>query len=159
MTDTIAGTWEASVDLADAARAIGRAERFAWCEAELERYTYKPNFTLEMVRAPSDRWYDAYLCGSFRAPDSRHTPLDAPADWPTTKINFSTPVPSHIVSDRDSGMFADWLRGTLRGIEAHELDEWLRRDGVILHDPHAGKPTPTMAALEARDLIEDVTLP
>lgn len=135
---TVVGTWDdVDVDLGHAARAVGRAKRFTWLRGELERYTYKPNFTLEMVHIATDRWYDAYLCGTFRAPDSRHTPLDAPDNWPTIALNFTVAVPVPLGDDRDSEMFAVWLRSVLRRVEEHESDEWLRRDGELINDPHS----------------------
>lgn len=145
---TAATTWYYLTDGA------ARTERYEWLKAELARYTYKPNFTLELT----PDLVGARLYGTFRAPDSRHTPTDAPDDWPTVAINFNAPVPPHLGTEpgRDSNLFAVWLRSVLFEVERHESDEWLCRDGVIINDPHA--PTTTWTATTTNSAeAEDVS--
>ncbi|WEV84108.1 hypothetical protein N855_gp64 [Mycobacterium phage Muddy] len=32
-----------------------------------------------------------------------------------------------------------WFKECIRSMEHHEMDEWLKIDGVMIHDPHSGK--------------------
>lgn len=45
------------------------------------------------------------------------------------------PMPPYVISEAG---FWDWMHKSLiRQIEQHEIDEWFRVDGQVVHDPHA----------------------
>lgn len=43
-------------------------------------------------------------------------------------------VPEYV---RTTDTFYRWLHTVLVGVETHEIDEWFRVNGRLLHDPHA----------------------
>lgn len=102
----------------------------SWMERELARFTYKPGWRLQLVDAAEFfREQRAYhLIVSYKAQDSR-TP-----DGPETLIRVNVSVPPYI--DEEPDAFAHWLIEAVSEIERHEAREWLRRDGIMLFDPH-----------------------
>lgn len=147
-----------STETAEWAPSSGVGLDYMWAHAELARYTYKPNYTLAVVFESTPEWGGTgiYLAGTFHAPDSRHTPPDAPPDWPVIRLNFKVPVPEFAIEHHDSDYFAVWLREVLHKIELHESDEWLRRDGCLLNDPH--DPLARYAPTKPTDMLKGINL-
>jgi hypothetical protein len=142
-------------------------EAFRWLDAELKRYTYKPGFTMELIRPPlvgrfdADHWEAPPFMVRFemRVPDSRRT-------VPTGRMVRPVVLVTGIISgnedvrferEREHPMipvggtrtvpydaigeafqFERWLLYEIDGFEHHETREWFRRDGELVDDPHAG---------------------
>lgn len=104
---------------------------FLWLKAELARYRYKPGWHLEVAEysLQPPHYGSAQLVIRFEAPDSRE------GGRPPAKVMSCHPIPPYF----GEGMpdeFAHWLRNAILAAETHELDEWLRRDEVVIFDPH-----------------------
>jgi hypothetical protein len=119
----------------------------AWLRAEVGRWRYKPGVRLEAVTPEvgplrlrvSMSVHDSRAprtCGELMAEGgaSAQDWFTAPMSRPRVNVTGTVVVPSFVLGDCEA--FASWLRDTLGQVEAHERDEWLRRDGVLLHDPH-----------------------
>lgn len=61
------------------------------------------------------------------------TVADAYAPDKTTDLGIDSPIPP-CATEHD---FLTWLRWRLARVAVHESDEWLRRDGAAVFDPHA----------------------
>lgn len=107
-----------------------------WLHSELARFTYKPGwrfvldasghaFTLGGEMSPFNVVRVSYPAKDSRRPDEVET---------TIKVKISVPP---YIEDEDA--FARWLIEAISEIERHEAQEWLRRDGVMLFDPHADR--------------------
>ena len=96
--------------------------------AELARYAYKPSWTFRLVpgRGYGGLYGDLTLIIEFDAPDATGA--------------SSTPVRLHSVSPIPYELTAVLLGAVLRhavaAAEHHETDEWFRRGGVLVTDPH-----------------------
>jgi hypothetical protein len=106
-------------------------------EAELGRWSFMPGWTFRLiVLEPAaidgarlfDRWV-AILKITATVPNSYH-----PDE--TIKVESSAPVPVEMFA-RCPDAFPEWLRHIVHDRMSHEADEWLKRDGVMVHDPHA----------------------
>jgi hypothetical protein len=100
----------------------------SWLEEELARWTYKPGWRLN-VHEPVGQapWIPAALIATFQAPDSR-------GSGRIITITSQHSLPHYLAGDEAA--FPYLLRDALMDAEGHEIDEWLRRDGRIFHDPH-----------------------
>lgn len=83
----------------------------------LARYSYKPGWRLD-------------LCLRIRAtvPDSRNP-------GQTTPIQSIVDLPEGI-EDWSDDKLDGWLEKRFIFVESHEVREWLRRDGLLVNDPH-----------------------
>lgn len=100
-----------------------------WLQQQLARYTYKPGWTLEIR---NDVQRGPMLRIGYTAPDSRGTDIPVP-------VSGRFPIPPAFVempSEIGEQEFGAWLGYVLMEAERHESQEWLRRDGTILNDPH-----------------------
>lgn len=103
-----------------------------WAGEQLDRFTYRPGWTLAMEgRTAFAGMWEGRLEVSFRPADSRDPSR-------TTEVSANFQLPYYVLDNRDEGLFAEWLQRCLMEAERHESREWLRRDGVIYDDPHAG---------------------
>lgn len=106
-------------------------------EAEIERWTFLPGYDFELKRLQAATidgmrlsWLRdaAVLMIHSRVPNSYN-----PAE--TVKVSATVPVPTMVLEGR---MPVDqWLRQAVHARMTHEADEWLKRDGVAVFDPHA----------------------
>lgn len=101
---------------------------------ELARRTYKPGYQM--------RFHDASGVGlrfalTLTTADSYHPDRQIPLCFevyvPTDPLTTTT-------GEVDVPRFSDWLRHVLRQFEAHEVDEWHRRDGELVVEAHAERP-------------------
>lgn len=85
--------------------------------SRIARYSYKPGWRVD-------------LCLRVRAtvPDSRNP-------GQTTPIESKVDLPEGIGGWTDEALDG-WLEKRLIFVETHEVREWLRRDGVLVNDPH-----------------------
>jgi hypothetical protein len=116
----------------------------------MEDFTYKPNWSFQVstwdheVRITLEMW----------VPDS--TRPFRPVQVQTDQADWWA-LNDHVMSRRDyiehqevvrinAGVrvprlrhneFYTWLRGVIRNMEDHELDEWFKVNGVPVNDPHA----------------------
>lgn len=117
-------------------RPAGESQRLdlAWLRAQLVRFTYRPGWRLA-IDAPysivNDWIGDPRLVVEYVAPDSQQPDRTIP-------LQLTMLIPSEIGWARDETLFAAWLARSLLLAEEHESREWLRRDGQICDDPHAG---------------------
>lgn len=96
--------------------------------AELARFSYRPGWELT-INASGDLTYGAIavLTIRYEPEDSRHPGCTVPVAARRT-------VPASVL-DHEAA-FALWLQSALFDVELHESREWLRRDGVLVEDPH-----------------------
>jgi hypothetical protein len=129
--------------------AIGRALLL-----ELVDYRYKPGWTFELVQCGRGMSQFSmridvpyYVRIGARLPDSTWTapPGKTEQDRPVIMVCSEQPVwdPLWLANDRDqqrnAETFVAMLRGMIRAVEEHEIDEWFRRGDQLVHDPHAQK--------------------
>ena len=98
----------------------------AQLRAELARFTYKPNVQLR-IDGTGEGWAVLRIIVNTK---NTYRPTEG------IEVIHSTPLPS-IIANPDH--FADFLRHCIKAFETHEADEWLRRDGDMLFDPHADR--------------------
>lgn len=99
----------------------------------LDRLTYLPGWKFRLSGSADDRLFllaevddiDSRT-GNPRKGSARRIPIDWPRDTPGQPPALSTAA----------GIVA-WVRHALHEWAAHEVNEWLRLDGEIVHDPHA----------------------
>lgn len=118
----------------------------------LRRFTYKPNFDLRCI--PGDQQIGPALIQlTMYVPDS--TKPNHPGihlhdyanvterlikryykhDIDLIPVQGNIAVPWNL--PKDERLFFDWLRRQITDLEMHELDEWFKVDGQLIHDPHA----------------------
>lgn len=73
-----------------------------------------------------DRFYDRFIPSE-------------PEEWytgprPLIEVVGNYPIPYFELGQED--LFVEWFKRTIRVMEDHETDEWLRYKGELLHDPH-----------------------
>jgi hypothetical protein len=118
----------------------------AWLRAELKRWTCRPGVRLEAVTPGlgllgvrfSMRVYDSRAprtAGELMGDCGGQEWWAAPLSRPRITVTALVEVPRLVVGN--SAAFGAWLRETLGELDAHERDEWLRCDGVLIWDPHA----------------------
>lgn len=98
---------------------------------ELERWTYKPGYQLYLPAGGPDVWSGHQFELRTTQPDSRN-----PDD--TKPLVFRAYLHPAVAAGPET-FLADWLQTTIGVFELHERDEWLRRDGQLLNDPHAAR--------------------
>lgn len=90
--------------------------------AELARYTYRPGWSLSLLKHP---WEGSVFVCDFQAPDSTD---------PSETADFR--VKSHVPPMQNVEQFGYWLVWRLGMIESHESREFLHRDGAVWQNPH-----------------------
>lgn len=111
---------------------------YAELKAELARWTFMPNYRLEMqILTPA-------VVGGMRMHEHdaavliiHSKVLNSRQPDETIDVQAHYPVPPLEFFSRHSGYFTEWLRYTVHDRVRHEVDEWLKRDGVMVFDPHA----------------------
>lgn len=100
-------------------------------QQELDRYTFMPGWRFraqDQGTATFSPWgTDPLVCVLIEAELEDAT-------RPGTRGPFRRVVQVPWTLPRDQ--FAEWFRATLISVWAHEVDEWLRRDGQYVHHPH-----------------------
>lgn len=97
--------------------------------AELARFTYRAGWNLTIDGSGNPRYGGVFtLTVDYETPDAHHP------DRPVRVVARRT-VPDLAIMVEDS--FTVWLQSVLFDVELHESREWLRRDGVLVQDPHA----------------------
>ena len=98
-------------------------------DRRLASFTYKPGWTMSL--SPSLRFGPAAnLVITFQTEDTYRSGQD-------TLIGFHEPLPP-IEYFQKIEAFDHWLLGVIDKAERHETREWLKRDGVMIFDPHKG---------------------
>ncbi len=113
-------------------------------EAELARWTFMPGYRFELVRNRPARVLDADgRPWSLFADDREYVVLRIRSRVPNTynpdeiiEVQANSPVPVEMIQ-RGHLTFGEWLRHVVHERMIHEADEWLKRDGVMVYDPHA----------------------
>jgi hypothetical protein len=92
-------------------------------QAHLARLTYKPGWAL---RAYEGRWEGQHIVIRVTLPDS-------------TQLGGETVLDVHSMLPpmRDTDALEDWVAWRLARLEVHEMREFLKRDDVVIYDPHA----------------------
>lgn len=106
-------------------------------EEEFKRWTFKqPKWSMRLHHDPYDRYGAPRIEILHETEDSRGIVAQGKHDVLT--ITFSELIPPYLLEDirffREG--FGDWLRTVIHGAVTHEADEWLKRDGEIVFDPH-----------------------
>lgn len=113
----------------------------------LSRFRYKPNWQFEMTRQPQmgaacirimvlvddSRGFDGR-----GEPWTRHCSACGQDSGLKIPIEGMYPIPRLTEMADPEKRFFDFLRQCIWSVERHESDEWIRVDGELLHDPHAG---------------------
>lgn len=100
---------------------------------ELARYTYRANWALSI---------EPNGAGSLELV-VRMTAIDSRNPGRGIVVSSGQPVPPILCGRQwDAGHswqheFERWLRRALDKVERHEAQEWFRRDGELVDDPHA----------------------
>ncbi len=97
---------------------------FDEARAFVARYTYKPNVKLELIESSGRGWNLMIIC---TVPDSRppHT---------VDRVTHHNILNSEAVNSTNLSFF---VQHSIKTVELHELDEWLKFDGKQLNNPHA----------------------
>ena len=112
----------------------------------LRDFRYKADWGFEVKRTSVGPWLDIQVL----VPDSRR-PARAP-DYTITEsydrfgglqvqrndlisIKGSYAIPRYINTVHEL-RFWEWLRGCIKDVELHEMDEWFRVRGELMFDPH-----------------------
>ena len=106
------------MNLADAPRFLTYEE----LRAEVDRYEYRAEWVLSVYLHP---WEGPVMRVVAQVPNSYH-----PGEFTELRVN------SHIPPMASAEAFGHWLLWRLSQIESHEAREYLRRDGVVLVNPH-----------------------
>lgn len=119
-----------------------------WLEKELKRYTYRPGWSFH-IRRPFNNYdifgdgksftfygsgpvlvMQAYVTNSYPP----HEKIKVTATRPVPYL-FDDKAPVLTEAERERE-FAHWFAEAVLEIERHEMQEWLRRDGELVDDPH-----------------------
>ena len=92
----------------------------------LSRFSYKPNFKFKAYRKHIE--YDLIVLDIEMTVPHRDT-LD-PTKVITQRALGFRDVPKNELE------FAQWMREIIRHLEMHEVDEWVKMDGLRIFDPH-----------------------
>lgn len=101
--------------------------------AYLQRFTYKPNFTL-LFNAERLGGLSVYI--KARVPNSRPGAKTLVVSN-TARLDMGVTILGREDVER---WLTSWLQAQLEAFERHELAEWFRRDGELVKDPHAEDP-------------------
>lgn len=132
----------------------------------LQDFRYKPNFTyhayerdgrgsdswwirivmlVEDSRKPFRRWevkkeyrrdeYDFFADFDYGRPHLPPTPMIYSPSREMIEVMGSYPIPKCFF-EGDDQEFISWMVHTIRMMEEHETDEWLRYKGELINDPH-----------------------
>lgn len=101
----------------------------------LARMTFPPGWTVTFEHRTLTYEGAAFPNTQFviemDVPDSYHPER-------TALLRMLSPVPPWLFDPQTSErMMADWVRTQCHLRAIHEVDEWVRLDGQLLHDPHA----------------------
>jgi hypothetical protein len=92
----------------------------------ISRYSYKPGWTIRVGhREGHDGDWLLIRCATVDAYDPSRR-LTLPGGRRITRA----------VEAMDDEQLTAWVLGLIDDIERHERDEWFRRDGVLVNDPH-----------------------
>lgn len=105
-------------------------------EAELARWTFLPGYSFRLRRnrpavVDGIRLFD-YETAVFEI-HSRVPNTYDPTE--TVDVVAAYPVPLELLA-RQPDSFRSWLQTTVHHRMCHEADEWLKRDGEMIFDPH-----------------------
>lgn len=95
----------------------------------LSRITYKEGWSLTFWINPGDEVIFAVRSSPTKDVDNIKGPL----------VRVSTFRNLGPLAELNNSSVLEWVRATIRDTELHELDEWLRLDGVKVRDPHASR--------------------
>lgn len=100
-------------------------------EEELARFTYKPGwkFSIYAPLLPSATSSRAWLKIDFEVEDTYRPGHQ-------TRVGMRRPLLPYYI---DADHFAHWLVREIDRAEQHETREFLKRDGVMIFDPHRGE--------------------
>ena len=97
---------------------------------------YKPNF--EITYSNTSHFDHDSITIKMWVPDSRDPNNHVPTTHSARKVPLIPVTATFVLEQWHGEQYAKgWLRSVLRQLEDHELDEWLRCDGVLMNDPHA----------------------
>jgi hypothetical protein len=109
--------------------------------AEVGHWTFLPGYTLDVViNEPAVigdfRLFDmdaAFLVIRSMVPNTH-----APADTIAIEARYPIPPIEYFARTGDwRAAFGEWLRWAIHARMTHEADEWLKRDGAMVFNPHA----------------------
>lgn len=115
-----------------------------WLETQLARHTYKPGWTFEIIGCQVG-WI---IRTRFDTLDSRN-----PANN-SAQLTSQYMISDFIVDERDEAAFTTAWSAAIDMAERHETDEWRRRDGSVINDPHRNDPNYTPAPHVSRETIK-----
>jgi len=109
------------------------ATDYEWLQGQLDRYSYRPRWSWLIVRGE-----DPYLGPLANVWQVRITFWTTDAYNPEREVEIISvqAVPPFVVTERDPELFKRWFQTVIFDAEMHESREWLRRDGLLVDDPH-----------------------
>lgn len=96
-----------------------------WAEEQLKRFTYKPGFEISV----RNETYGVCIYMNEIVRDSS-------GEFPSRHKAQSQVVPFQILDLRQADRFFVFVRHSIHSFERHEVDEWIRVDGVARWNPH-----------------------
>lgn len=97
-------------------------------ETFLKRFTYKPGWEF-IYEYDIDR-NQHFVMVSMRVEDSYHPGNIIP-------VSIRHRLPRGLSPDDQEDYCDHYLRTMVQDLEMHELDEWFKKDGKLVNDPHA----------------------
>lgn len=128
----------------------------------LSEFTYKPNFSIRISKQEGQwRLLITMWVEDSRGPISPWLIEQRPREFESVFVDdglyrrFNTPIAGYspsrplvqvngnfVIPPFEEGyehLFLEWLVSMIRMLEDHEIDEWARYKGELLHDPHTGQ--------------------
>jgi len=99
----------------------------AW-DVFLKRFTYKPGW--EFVYEYQIDYNEHHILVSMRVEDSYHPGNIIP-------VSIRRRIPKGLDPRDQEDYCIHWLQSMLQDLELHELDEWFKKDGELVHNPHS----------------------
>lgn len=97
----------------------------------MDDLTYKPGYNLNLRQSGIDYYLDVTMRTVDSVADTQSI-----GRLPEIKIGQTFALPPGFLDYWSAERFAQFIERSILDIERHELDEWLKLDGVHLRNPH-----------------------
>lgn len=113
-----------------------------WVHDQLQRFRYKPNVEWQVVPACEGGGRTPPGAAAWLRDDAVTVRfvmwvLDSRGGDRIVPITSTSTLDYYTVKQRDEAILGYELRSMIDAAESHEIDEWFRRDGALVNDPHA----------------------
>lgn len=120
----------------------------AQAEEHFALITYKEKYQLHLGRDMFMDWIELRV--SLMSRDANHP-----------HINFEMPIVSIAKLDPRTLLsmelpeFLNWIRESIRALELHEMDEWLKYGDAHVHDPHPELRVPHVLLPDQAEMVKE----